>query len=108
MALNPNVQAQGAPVLFIPGNAGSSHQVRSIASSATRQFYSSPLEVAPDFRSRTLKPLDFFAGVLRSSLLVGTLSYERVWMKDAACLASGRPHDTMLPPFHFQPYSYLL
>lgn len=29
----------GTPVLFIPGNAGSSRQVRSIASSAARQFY---------------------------------------------------------------------
>lgn len=50
------------PVLFIPGNAGSSHQVRSIASSATRQYYSSPYVVASDFASRSLKPLDFFAG----------------------------------------------
>ncbi|RDB19940.1 GPI inositol-deacylase [Hypsizygus marmoreus] len=57
---DPN-QAQGTPVLFIPGNAGSSHQVRSIASSATRQFYTSPSVVAPDFSERTVKPLDFFA-----------------------------------------------
>lgn len=55
-------QIQGVPVLFIPGNAGSSHQVRSIASSATRQFYSSPQVVAPEFSSG-LKPLDFFAGM---------------------------------------------
>ncbi|KAF5388432.1 hypothetical protein D9615_000673 [Tricholomella constricta] len=57
---DPN-QIQGTPVLFIPGNAGSSHQVRSIASSATRQFYTSPYVLAPEFASRTLKPLDFFA-----------------------------------------------
>ncbi|KDR84062.1 hypothetical protein GALMADRAFT_219892 [Galerina marginata CBS 339.88] len=50
------------PVLFIPGNAGSSHQVRSIASSATRQYFSSPHVVSASFESRSLKkPLDFFA-----------------------------------------------
>ncbi|KAL1738629.1 PGAP1-like protein-domain-containing protein, partial [Schizophyllum fasciatum] len=51
----------GIPVLFIPGNAGSSHQVRSIASSAARQFYASPGAVSPEFKTRTTKPLDFFA-----------------------------------------------
>jgi PGAP1-like protein len=54
---------QGIPVLFIPGNAGSSRQVRSIASSATRQFYSSPQVVASEFSSDKVKPLDFFAGM---------------------------------------------
>ncbi|KAL4247022.1 GPI inositol-deacylase [Abortiporus biennis] len=54
-------ELRGTPVLFIPGNAGSSHQVRSIASSATRQYYSSPYDVSPEFWSRPLKPLDFFA-----------------------------------------------
>ena len=54
---------QGVPVLFIPGNAGSSHQVRSIASSATRQFYASPEVVAHEFSSGDFKPLDFFAGM---------------------------------------------
>ncbi|KAK7696277.1 hypothetical protein QCA50_000931 [Cerrena zonata] len=51
----------GQPVLFIPGNAGSSHQVRSIASSATRQYFSNPYRVSDEFASRNLKPLDFFA-----------------------------------------------
>ncbi|KAJ7639288.1 PGAP1-like protein-domain-containing protein [Roridomyces roridus] len=51
--------SNGVPVLFIPGNAGSSRQVRSIASSATRQYFSRPWEVAEEFRS--LKALDFFA-----------------------------------------------
>jgi len=50
------------PVLFIPGNAGSSHQVRSIASSATRQFYQSPYVVSGEFVGREIKPLDFYAG----------------------------------------------
>lgn len=53
---------QGVPVLFIPGNAGSSHQVRSIASSAARQFHGTPGSISPEFKTRTLKPLDFFAG----------------------------------------------
>ncbi|KDQ64460.1 hypothetical protein JAAARDRAFT_116582 [Jaapia argillacea MUCL 33604] len=56
-------QPSGFPVLFIPGNAGSSHQVRSIASSSTRQFFSSPSLISPSFlsRSSTIKPLDFFS-----------------------------------------------
>jgi glycosylphosphatidylinositol deacylase len=57
------LKVRGVPVLFIPGNAGSSRQVRSIASSAARQFYSEPYTVSPDFASRSLKPLDFFSGV---------------------------------------------
>ncbi|KAF7355691.1 GPI inositol-deacylase [Mycena sanguinolenta] len=53
--------SNGVPVLFIPGNAGSSRQVRSIASSAVRQYYDAPFSVASEFRSRpNLKPLDFF------------------------------------------------
>ncbi|KAJ7724850.1 PGAP1-like protein-domain-containing protein [Mycena metata] len=52
----------GVPVLFIPGNAGSSRQVRSIASSATRQYYDAPYTVALEFKARPeVKPLDFFA-----------------------------------------------
>ena len=55
------------PVLFIPGNAGSSHQVRSIASSATRQYYSSPYIISPAFEKSQIKPLDFFAGMKLSA-----------------------------------------
>ncbi|OJA08129.1 hypothetical protein AZE42_04157 [Rhizopogon vesiculosus] len=54
-------QAMGTPVLFIPGNAGSSHQVRSIASSAARQYFSSPSVISSDFAGRGIKTLDFFA-----------------------------------------------
>ncbi|KAH9988205.1 PGAP1-like protein-domain-containing protein [Russula vinacea] len=54
-------ELHGVPVLFIPGNAGSAHQIRSIASSATRQYYASPYTPSPDFSSRDIKPLDFFA-----------------------------------------------
>ncbi|OCH95908.1 PGAP1-domain-containing protein [Obba rivulosa] len=54
-------ELHGAPVLFIPGNAGSSHQVRSIASSATRQYFSLPYQIAPEFQGGLYKPLDFFA-----------------------------------------------
>ncbi|EMD40411.1 hypothetical protein CERSUDRAFT_102812 [Gelatoporia subvermispora B] len=53
-------QLHGAPVLFIPGNAGSSHQVRSISSSAARQYFSLPYQVAPEFQGGPYKPLDFF------------------------------------------------
>ncbi|KAF9519149.1 hypothetical protein BS47DRAFT_1388290 [Hydnum rufescens UP504] len=50
---------EGSPVIFIPGNSGSSHQVRSIASSAARQYYSAPGTPDPTFAG--LRPLDFFA-----------------------------------------------
>ncbi|TFY70018.1 hypothetical protein EVG20_g2909 [Dentipellis fragilis] len=56
-----STEPHGMPVLFIPGNAGSSHQVRSIASSAARQFYSSPYTTSPEFSSRGMKPVDFYA-----------------------------------------------
>jgi hypothetical protein len=47
------IQRRGLPALFIPGNAGSSRQVRSIASSAVRQHQ----------QEQALgKPLDFFTG----------------------------------------------
>ncbi|KAF4575291.1 GPI inositol deacylase [Pleurotus pulmonarius] len=54
----------GIPVLFIPGNAGAAGQVRSIASSATRQYFQRPGVVADEFETgwkRAVKPLDFFA-----------------------------------------------
>ncbi|KIJ56766.1 hypothetical protein M422DRAFT_197939 [Sphaerobolus stellatus SS14] len=54
-------QLSGTPVLFIPGNAGSSRQVRSIASSASRQYYTTAGHVNPEFASMHLKPLDLFA-----------------------------------------------
>jgi glycosylphosphatidylinositol deacylase len=53
-------QNKGLPVLFIPGNAGSSRQVRSIASSAARQFVQEPPILAGT--SQISKPLDFFTG----------------------------------------------
>ncbi|KAF9268404.1 PGAP1-domain-containing protein [Marasmius fiardii PR-910] len=52
---------KGVPVLFIPGNAGSSRQVRSIASSAARQYFHQPYTPSSGFASRGFKPLDVFA-----------------------------------------------
>lgn len=49
-------------MLFIPGNAGSSHQVRSIASSAAHQYFSSAYQVSPEFAENKYTALDFFAG----------------------------------------------
>lgn len=60
MVLQPHYHG-GNPVLFIPGNAGSSHQARSIASSAARQFYKDPGERNPALEG--LRPLDVFAGM---------------------------------------------
>ncbi|THV08207.1 GPI-inositol-deacylase [Dendrothele bispora CBS 962.96] len=56
----PNQVYGGAPVLFIPGNAGSYKQVRSIASSAARQYFSRPNDASFEFTSRGVKPLDVF------------------------------------------------
>ncbi|KAF5332027.1 hypothetical protein D9758_014587 [Tetrapyrgos nigripes] len=52
---------KGVPVLFIPGNAGSFKQVRSIASSAARQYFPRPYDASFEFKSRGAKPLDVFA-----------------------------------------------
>ncbi|KAF8529105.1 PGAP1-like protein-domain-containing protein [Hysterangium stoloniferum] len=57
----PHGKLNGVPVLFIPGNAGSSRQVRSIASSAARQFYSEPYKISPEFVHTRVRPLNFFA-----------------------------------------------
>ena len=75
-------------MLFIPGNAGSSHQVRSIASSATRQYFSSPYVISPDFSSRSSssKPLDIFAVEFNEDLSAfhgPTLLSERTYVLDA-------------------------
>lgn len=75
-------------MLFIPGNAGSSHQVRSIASSATRQYFSSPYVTSPDFSSRSpaSKPLDVFAVEFNEDLSAfhgPTLLSERTYVSDA-------------------------
>ncbi|KAF9782201.1 PGAP1-like protein-domain-containing protein [Thelephora terrestris] len=83
-----NNQPSGMPVLFIPGNAGSSHQVRSIASSATRQYFSSPYIISPDFSSRSpvTKPLDIFAVEFNEDLSAfhgPTLLSERTYALDA-------------------------
>ncbi|KAI0677215.1 GPI-inositol-deacylase [Trametes maxima] len=56
-----NNELHGSPVLFIPGNAGSSHQVRSIASSAANQYFSAPYQVSPEFSNGNYTGLDFFA-----------------------------------------------
>lgn len=38
----PKLQLSGTPVLFVPGNAGSFRQVRSLASAATRTWFEAP------------------------------------------------------------------
>ncbi|PVG04365.1 PGAP1-domain-containing protein, partial [Serendipita vermifera] len=52
--LDHRFELRGLPVLFIPGNAGSSRQVRSVASSAARQFFQE------EHGASMSKPLDFF------------------------------------------------
>jgi GPI inositol-deacylase len=66
---------RGIPVLFIPGNAGSSRQARSIASSAARQFFTSPFTPDIQFEQRELKPLDIFTGPSSVSCQTSSLTF---------------------------------
>ncbi|KAM0276233.1 hypothetical protein ACHAQH_006956 [Verticillium albo-atrum] len=50
---------RGAPVLFIPGNAGSYKQVRPVAAEAANYFHDA-LQHDPDTAARGVRPLDFF------------------------------------------------
>lgn len=52
------LQPSGHPVIFIPGNAGSYQQVRSIASSASRQFYGQDGKRLADIPE--VKSMDFY------------------------------------------------
>ncbi|OCF31357.1 hypothetical protein I316_06962 [Kwoniella heveanensis BCC8398] len=54
-------QVTGHPVLFIPGNAGSYQQVRSIASSAARQYYGEPGGKAAH-GMQSMRSIDLFTG----------------------------------------------
>lgn len=56
------IQFEGIPVLFIPGNAGSYKQVRSLASEAAYQF--SLFKLNPSLAKYRSKNLDFFSGLL--------------------------------------------
>ncbi|KAG8923767.1 GPI inositol deacylase [Tulasnella sp. 417] len=58
----------GSPVLFIPGNAGSSRQARSIASSAIRQIYTNPYVPSSDFTNGTIAPVDIFTAEFNEDL----------------------------------------
>ncbi|KAG7447513.1 PGAP1-domain-containing protein [Guyanagaster necrorhizus] len=86
------------PVLFIPGNAGSSRQVRSISSSAVRQFYSSPHLLSQAFESTSFKPLDFFAVEFNEDLSAfhgPTMESETAYTADAiAYILSMYPPNT--------------
>ena len=53
-------QPNGQPVIFIPGNAGSYMQVRSIASSSSRQYHGDLGGISADMQG--LKKRDFFTG----------------------------------------------
>ncbi|KAL5488183.1 BST1 [Sanghuangporus weigelae] len=97
---DPQNELRGMPVLFIPGNAGSAHQVRSIASSASRQYYSSPSHINPEFSSRNLKSLDVFAVDFNEDLSAfhgPTLASQRQYSADAiSYILSLYPPDTKI------------
>lgn len=54
-----NIGLRGAPVLFIPGNAGSYKQVRSLSSEASRYYYNS-LRNDADAAKEGIRAFDFF------------------------------------------------
>ncbi|KAJ9654062.1 GPI inositol deacylase [Neophaeococcomyces mojaviensis] len=54
-----NIGLRGAPVLFIPGNAGSYKQVRSLSSEASRYYYNN-LRHDQKAREEGVRALDFF------------------------------------------------
>lgn len=54
-----NIGLRGAPVLFIPGNAGSYKQVRSLSSEASRYYYNN-LRNDPQAAKEGVRAFDFF------------------------------------------------
>ena len=54
-----NIGLRGAPVLFIPGNAGSYKQVRSLSSEASRYYYNN-LRNDPTAAKEGVRAFDFF------------------------------------------------
>ncbi|KZW04344.1 PGAP1-domain-containing protein [Exidia glandulosa HHB12029] len=61
-------ELHGVPVLFIPGNAGSSKQARSIASSACRQYFTSPNVPSEDFFPKAVEALDVYTAEFNEDL----------------------------------------
>ena len=56
-----NLQPNGVPVLFIPGNAGSYRQVRPIAAEAASQFFHA-YRKNESILQEGIRNLDFFTG----------------------------------------------
>ncbi|KAF9399747.1 GPI inositol deacylase [Mortierella sp. AD011] len=59
IAKSAKIRPNGVPALFIPGNAGSARQVRSIAKEATRYYNE---KIQKGLRAPWSKPIDFFTG----------------------------------------------
>ncbi|KAF9174925.1 GPI inositol deacylase [Mortierella sp. AD010] len=57
IAKSAKIRPNGVPALFIPGNAGSARQVRSIAKEATRYYNE---KIQKGLRAPWSKPIDFF------------------------------------------------
>ncbi len=55
-------QPMGVPILFVPGNAGSFRQVRSLASASSRQFYHYPNKPNEALWKNNGRNLDWFTG----------------------------------------------
>ncbi|KAG0309416.1 GPI inositol deacylase [Dissophora globulifera] len=60
VAKSAKMRLRGIPALFIPGNAGSARQVRSVATEAWRYFYETAPAMHDGSREPWSKPIDFF------------------------------------------------
>jgi hypothetical protein len=60
--MNPVVSGAASLVHPEKCSAGSANQIRSVVSSAARQYHSSPYSSSLEFTSCTIQTLDFFAG----------------------------------------------
>ncbi|KAF8969376.1 PGAP1-like protein-domain-containing protein [Flammula alnicola] len=78
------------PVLFIPGNAGSSHQT----------ILLSPFVISPTFHGRSLEPLDFFADNYHGTSMGGVVATSLLPSNNiSAIITMSTPHT--LPPARF-------
>ncbi|CCD26096.2 Bst1p NDAI_0G03190 [Naumovozyma dairenensis CBS 421] len=81
-ANNTHIKLDGIPVLFIPGNAGSFRQVRSIASACANKYFDSPNEIMKE----NAKNLDFFAADFNEDYTAfhgGTMLDQAEYLNDA-------------------------
>jgi len=91
-----NIGLRGAPVLFIPGNAGSYKQVRSLSSEASR-YYQGVLRHDANKIKEGIRPLDFFTLDFNEDLSAfhgQTLFDQAEYVNEAVAYILSLYHDT--------------